>query len=200
MYELEVETSRGKTSRPFRLEKRDAPRGCTGLNPTITAVVPARGFVNAKTTLAIVGSNFVVKANNDRVKQVIVGGRLAENLQVIGDTLIQVEVPAWSNGKTPSPYTNAATAAEVVVVSNCGWDKRNAVYFDIVVPGAPDAPKSELDKQVEVLKSLEALNHPRQFSGSVRLEVGSSNTRSNAPAASSSTVIIQNGQNTNATK
>jgi hypothetical protein len=77
--------------------------------------------------------------------------------------LIQVDVPAWNNGKTPSPFP-ASNGAEVIVVSSCGWSMSpNKVHFDIVVPSPPDTPKTDLDKQFEVLKNLAELKQPSQF-------------------------------------
>jgi hypothetical protein len=205
------------------LIKEPAPINCENRPPPADmAVTPKHGFINHTTTFTLTGSHFDPPGHSDKIKNVILGGLAASNVQVISDSVVTFDFPgldgaganasiASGGGKTTAtlPYPDKDHAADLIVSSGCkAATLSNAVYFDMTLPNASSTNASTnaadqiFDKQAAALKALAAVqtNNPPQLSGSLRLEVGATATNatnSNFPA-SSSTVIIQNGQNTNA--
>lgn len=186
----------------------DAPVDCAGRPAmTFTAIYPTHGFVNAPTTFVVTGAGFDPKAVHDTLKAVIVGGQMLTNVDVVSDGLLQFQVPAWSNAVTNSPYPDSTHAADLVLVAGCtSLVEPGRVYFDLKGPSAPSnastsssGTNSLIDSQVNALKALQAVqsNSVPTLVGALRLEVGGTSTMSNSPGGLTSTVIIQNGQNTN---
>lgn len=176
----------------------------------ITDIKPRRGFINSRTTFTIFGSGFAPKGFDDPVKLVSVGGRVAENVRVISDSVVQFEVAPWNDGSTNAPFYDNTHVAEVIVASACQvLSDTQGVHFDIKMPvvaaAQPEPSDADklIDKQAKALKALQALqtNGVSQLIGSLRLEVGNTSVaKTNLAPGTSSTVIIQNGQNTNSVR
>lgn len=194
--------------------KAPAPTRDSGHKLGITSVYPKEGFANAPTTFFLRGTNFNPEGMNDKVQTITVGGHAITNFIVSSDTLIRLEVPAWitsnitnKDGLKVIPFISKETAADIVIASASDSDTtNNAIYFDLSLPsGGSNSTNSAsavdklIDKQASAIKALAAAqsNDVPQLIGSLRIELGPTNSGSKIVGSPTSTVIIQNGQNTN---
>jgi hypothetical protein len=172
------------------------------------------GYVNIASKFFLKGSGFN-PANHDKVKTVMVGTRMATNVQVLSDTLLQFEVPPWdisgkqlTNGQI-RPFADSAHKADITVASQYkAQTLGTAVYFDLILPnstpttGGGTSATSNTNTLTGFIAqglALAGTNASPQVGATFSLyaQVGAGKTN-NPTSGTSSTVIIQNGQNTNA--
>jgi hypothetical protein len=212
-YALEVETVRGSFSLTNALTvKSNAPskQGPTA-NKTprpdirITSIMPTDegGYVDAPTTFYVRGTNFQAAAWHDPVIGITVGGLNVTNFEVFSDDVLHFTVPAWSDGTTNFDETLKKKAAVVVSSALSACEAADRVYFDRHL--LPPPPKVDQDTNPPLFKLLKLMgvetNVESRAYATFRLDAGlpPAGTNTNAPLpAPNSTVIIQNGQNSNA--
>jgi hypothetical protein len=192
----------------------DASLTCPG-RPVLQlgTITPNHGYFDRPTTFVVTGEHFNPASFYDPVTVVLVGGVAATNIHVVSDNALRFDVPMWNTNANKSPYQGGlfGSKADVVILSGCqGATISSALSFDLSAPLSPAATPSTIfptnavtqliDTQATALKALVVAqtNIVPQLTGSLRVEAGIPSTQStnSPPPGTSSTVVIQNGQNT----
>lgn len=133
--------------------------------PTVTAVIPERGWLNAETLLVVKGSNFQSPKGRPWVKSVVVAGRSCPFEAMNKDTLV-VTVPRWvpadrDPARVPEPVTGP-----VVVVGTDGGPVKSPteITFDRIIeePAATRTPRLEVtyDGERVATVTIHNVGHP----------------------------------------
>ncbi len=112
----------------------------TPVAPSVTSVLPDRGFYNANTVLTIRGEGFTV-GTQSIVKSVTVGGRLCD-FQVAGPGVIIAVVPAWTDNPSNHKHEHDKVGEVVVATTKGAVAYPTPIKFDrhlAVTPGSSPA-------------------------------------------------------------